>query len=61
MEQTLPPARRAEVEARIAASPELQELVERQRTAVTAAQTITAEEVPQSLQVASYGSMDGPR
>lgn len=49
---TLPPARRAEVEARIAASPELQELLERQRTAVIAAQTITAEEVPQSLQVA---------
>ncbi len=49
---TLPTDRRAEVEARIAASPELQELLERQRKAVLAAQTIAAEEVPQSLQVA---------
>jgi len=49
---TLPAERRAEVEARIAASPELQELLERQRKAVLAAETIAAEEVPQSLQVA---------
>jgi anti-sigma factor RsiW len=49
---TLPAARRAEVEARIAASPELQELLERQRRAVLAAQTLQSEEVPESLQAA---------
>jgi hypothetical protein len=49
---TLPAARRAEVEARVAASPELQELLERQRQAVLAAQTLQAEEVPESLQAA---------
>ena len=49
---TLPAEQRAEVEARVAASPELQELVERQRRAVLAAQTLTAEEVPASLQAA---------
>jgi anti-sigma factor RsiW len=49
---TLPAARRAEVEARVAASPELQELLERQRRAVLAAQTLAAEEVPESLQAA---------
>jgi anti-sigma factor RsiW len=46
---TLPPERRAEVEARVAASPELQEVLERQRQAVLAAQMLAAEEVPQSL------------
>lgn len=49
---TLPPARRAEVEARVAASPELQELLERQRRAVLAAQMLAEEEVPASLQAA---------
>jgi anti-sigma factor RsiW len=49
---TLPAERRAEVEVRVAASPELQELVERQRRAVLAAQTLAAEEVPASLQAA---------
>jgi anti-sigma factor RsiW len=49
---TLPADRRAEVEARIAASAELQELLERQRKAVLAAQSVAAEDVPQSLQVA---------
>jgi anti-sigma factor RsiW len=43
---TLAAERRAEVEARVAASPELQELLERQRRAVLAAQTLAAEEVP---------------
>jgi anti-sigma factor RsiW len=47
---TLPAERRAEVEARIAASPELQELLERQRRAVLATQTLATEEVPASLQ-----------
>jgi anti-sigma factor RsiW len=47
---TLPAERRAEVEARIAASPELQELLERQRRAVLATQTLATEDVPPSLQ-----------
>lgn len=49
---TLPAERRAEVEARIAASPELQSVLERQRRAVLAAQTLAEEEVPGSLQAA---------
>ena len=49
---TLSADRRAEVEARVAASSELQELLERQRVALLAAQAIAAEEVPESLQVA---------
>jgi anti-sigma factor RsiW len=49
---TLPPERRAAVEARVAASPELRELLERQRRAVLAAQTLAAEDVPESLQAA---------
>jgi anti-sigma factor RsiW len=49
---TLPTERRGEVEARIAASPGLQELLERQRRAVVAAQLLAAEEVPSSLQAA---------
>jgi anti-sigma factor RsiW len=47
---TLPVERRAEVEARIAASPELQELLDRQRQAVLATQTLATEGVPASLQ-----------
>jgi anti-sigma factor RsiW len=46
---TLPEDRRAEVEARVAASPELQELLDRQREAVAALQTASAEEVPSSV------------
>ena len=42
--------RRAAVESRVAASPELQELLERQRRAVLAAHALAEEEVPQSLQ-----------
>jgi anti-sigma factor RsiW len=49
---TLPEERRADVEARVAASPELQELLERQRQGVLAARTLAAEEVPSSLQAA---------
>lgn len=49
---TLPAERRAEVEARVAASPELEKLLERQRQSVLAMQTIAAEEVPASLQAA---------
>jgi hypothetical protein len=44
--------RRAEVEARIAASPELQELVDRQRRAVLATQALASDEVPASLRAA---------
>lgn len=47
---TLPPERRAELEARIAASPELQEALERQRVAVRAVRTLAEEPVPASLQ-----------
>ena len=46
---TLPADRRAEVEARIAASPELAELLERQRRAVAATQSLTSEAPPASL------------
>src|SRR5438093_7432180 len=49
---TLPAERRAEVEARVAASPELQELLERQRVAVTAVRRLAAEEEPASLRAA---------
>jgi anti-sigma factor RsiW len=49
---TLPAERRAEVEARVATSPELQELLERQRRAVLATQTLAADEVPESLRSA---------
>jgi anti-sigma factor RsiW len=46
---TLSDERRAEVEARVAASPELLELVERQRRAVTATQALASDEPPASL------------
>jgi hypothetical protein len=46
---TLPAERRAEVEARVADSPELLELVERQRQAVTATHSLSAEAPPASL------------
>lgn len=46
---TLPVERRPAVEARIAGSPELQALLERQRRAVAAAQGLASEPVPASL------------
>jgi hypothetical protein len=46
---TLPPERRADVEARIAASPELSELLERQRSALAATQALSDEAPPPSL------------
>jgi hypothetical protein len=50
---TLPAARRTEVEARVAASPELQEALERQRRSVVATQMLAAEEdVPERLRTA---------
>jgi hypothetical protein len=52
---TLPADRRAEVEARVAASPELQELVERQRRAVAATAGLAADEPSPSLRAAVEG------
>jgi len=49
---TLPADRRAAVEARVATSPELQELVRRQRLAVTATQALASEPEPPSLHAA---------
>jgi anti-sigma factor RsiW len=46
---TLPPDRAAAVEARVAASAELRELVERQRVAVAAARALASEPVPESV------------
>jgi len=47
---TLPAERRGPLEARIAASPELQALLDRQRKAVTATRAAATEPVPASLQ-----------
>jgi hypothetical protein len=49
---TLPSDRRAAVEARVASSPELQELVDRQRRAVTATRALASEPAPASLREA---------
>jgi anti-sigma factor RsiW len=49
---TLPADRRAAVEAAVAASPELQELLERQRRALEATRSLDREPVPPSLQEA---------
>src|SRR3954447_7455409 len=46
---TLPPQRRGPLEARIAASPELQDLLERQQRAVAATRMAATESVPASL------------
>jgi anti-sigma factor RsiW len=53
---SLPPDRAAAVEARMAASAELRELVARQQRAVASARVLTAEPVPDSLRssVESY-------
>lgn len=56
---TLPPERRAEVQARVAASPELLELVERQRRTVAATQALSTEEPPESLVATSTHSVRG--
>jgi len=52
---SLPADRRAEVESRIAASPELQDVLARQRRAVLATQALAADEVPASLRAAVEG------
>jgi anti-sigma factor RsiW len=58
---TLPAERRAEVEARVAASAELRDAWERQRRAVVATQMLAAEEeVPDSLRTA-VGAVSRPR
>ncbi len=49
---TLPAERREEVEARVAASPELREMLERQRRAVLAVNALAEEQVPASLHAA---------
>jgi anti-sigma factor RsiW len=49
---TLPVERRAEVEARVAASPDLQELLERQHRSVVATRTLASESVPPPLRAA---------
>jgi anti-sigma factor RsiW len=46
---TLPPERMAAVEARVAASAELRELVDRQRRSLSATSALASEEVPESL------------
>ncbi len=46
---TLPAERRAAVEARVAASPELQEILQRQRLALAAVETLADEPMPPSL------------
>jgi hypothetical protein len=58
---TLPDDRRAEVEARVAASPELRELLERQQRAVLATQALASDEVPASLQAAVGKRAERPR
>lgn len=57
---TLPAERRAAVEARVAASPELRELVERQLRSLAATQALASEEVPESLR-ATVESRARPR
>jgi hypothetical protein len=58
---TLPVERRAAVEARVASSPELQELLERQRRAVAATNALATEDAPASLQAAVEADARGPR
>jgi anti-sigma factor RsiW len=56
---SLPAERRQAVEARVAASPELRELVERQRRAVAATQILASEPVPASLRGTIEGRLRG--
>ena len=60
---TLPPERVAAVEARVAASAELQELVDRQRRALAATRVLESEPVPDSLRssVEAYRRARAPR
>jgi anti-sigma factor RsiW len=56
---TLPAERRAAVEARVAASPELQALLDRQRSALAATRSLASEPAPESLRERSRLA-DGP-
>jgi anti-sigma factor RsiW len=56
---TLPPERRAAVEARVAASPELRRLLDRQRRAVSATRAMASEPVPAALRTAVEGWAPG--
>lgn len=58
---TLPADRRGPLEARIAASPELRELLDRQRKAVAATRDAAGEPVPASLQEAVRERVGGRR
>lgn len=58
---TLPAERRAEVEARVAASPQLLELVERQRRSLAATRSLTSEPAPASLAAAIEARRRVPR
>jgi anti-sigma factor RsiW len=57
---TLPAERRAAVEAMVAASPELQRLLDRQRRALAATRTIATEPVPSPLRAAIEGRRRSP-
>jgi anti-sigma factor RsiW len=57
---TLSAERRAAVEARVAASPQLQELVDRQRRAVAAMQALASEPAPESLRAAVEAGRRAP-
>jgi anti-sigma factor RsiW len=52
---SLPAARRSALEARVAASPQLQELLERQRRAIAATRAAAVEPVPAALQAGVEG------
>jgi anti-sigma factor RsiW len=58
---TLPAGRRAAVEARVAASPELQALLERQRRALAATSGLTDEPVPAHVEAAVRGARPARR
>jgi hypothetical protein len=58
---TLPSERRAELEARVSASPELQELLERQRQAVLATRGLETDREPSSLRAAVAARRRAPR
>jgi anti-sigma factor RsiW len=58
---TLPEERRAAVEARVASSPELQALLERQRLSLAATRTLADEPVPASLRAAVAARRERPK
>src|SRR5256885_1409273 len=54
---TLPEERRADLEARLAATPELRDLLDRQRRALAAMEVLAAEEVPASVRATVESSV----